>query len=223
MQIWNKEEIVNMTPVEVIKNNKIVAVIRKANKENIVPILEALAKGGVKAVEITAETPNVASVIETAVKQVKGDICIGAGTVLDPETARLVMMAGAEFIVSPTLNIETLTLTNRYGVLNIPGVLSPTEIVTAYEHGAKMVKVFPADVFGPNYIKNILGPLPHVEAMVTGGITLDNMNDYLSKGSVAVGIGSNLVNAKALNTEEDYNQLTKRAQQYVAKLTELHV
>jgi 2-dehydro-3-deoxyphosphogluconate aldolase / (4S)-4-hydroxy-2-oxoglutarate aldolase len=223
MQIWNKEEIVNMTPVEVIKNNKIVAVIRKANKENIVPILEALAKGGVKAVEITAETPNVASVIETAVKQVKRDICIGAGTVLDPETARSVMMAGAEFIVSPTLNIETLTLTNRYGVLNIPGVLSPTEIVTAYEHGAKMVKVFPADVFGPNYIKNILGPLPHVEAMVTGGITLDNMNDYLSKGSVAVGIGSNLVNAQALNTEEDYNQLTKRSQQYVAKLTELHV
>jgi 2-dehydro-3-deoxyphosphogluconate aldolase / (4S)-4-hydroxy-2-oxoglutarate aldolase len=222
MQIWNKEEMVNMTPAEVIKDNKIVVVVRKANKDNIVPILEALSKGGVKAVEITAETPDVESVVETAVKQVKGDICIGAGTVLDPETARAVMMAGAEFIVSPTLNVETVTLTNRYGVLNIPGVLSPTEILTAYEHGVRMVKIFPADTFGPNYIKNILGPLPHVEAMVTGGITLDNMNDYLSKGSIAVGIGSNLVNAKTLNTKEDYNQLTQKAQQYVAKLTELH-
>ncbi|MBD1378922.1 bifunctional 4-hydroxy-2-oxoglutarate aldolase/2-dehydro-3-deoxy-phosphogluconate aldolase [Metabacillus arenae] len=210
-----------MTIVETIKNNKIVAVIRKADKQNIVQILEALSKGGVKAVEITAETPRVESVIETAVKHVKEEICIGAGTVLDPETARAVMMAGAEFIVSPTLNIDTLKLTNRYGVLNIPGVLSPTEILTAYEHGAKMVKVFPADAFGPNYIKNILGPLPHVQAMVTGGITLDNMNEYLAKGSVAVGIGSNLVNAKVLKTEEDYEQLTARAKQYVSKLTEL--
>lgn len=207
-----------MTIIETIKKNKIIAVIRKAEEKNIVPILEALSQGGINAVEITAETPNVTGIIEKAVTNLGDKVAIGAGTVLDPETARAVIMAGAAFIVSPTLNINTLKLTNRYGILNIPGVLSPTEIVTAYEHGAKMVKIFPADAFGPNYVKNILGPLPHVQAMVTGGITLDNMNEFLSKGSVAVGIGSNLVNAKQLQTAEDYQQLTKRAVQYVAKL-----
>lgn len=209
-----------MTIIETIKKNKIVAVIRKADEQNIVPILDALSQGGINAVEITAETPNVTGIIEKAVTKLGDKVAIGAGTVLDPETARAVIMAGAAFIVSPTLNINTLKLTNRYGILNIPGVLSPTEIVTAYEHGAKMVKIFPADAFGPNYVKNILGPLPHVQAMVTGGITLDNMNEFLSKGSVAVGIGSNLVNAKQLQTAEDYQQLTKRAVQYVEKLAD---
>jgi len=210
-----------MSLIDEIKENKIVAVIRKANEENIVPILEALEKGGVTSVEITAETPNVTRIIETAVKHIGDQVNIGAGTVLDPETARQVIMAGATFIVSPTLNLETLKITNRYGVLNIPGVLTPTEIQTAFEHGAQMVKVFPADAFGPNYVKNILGPLPHVQAMVTGGITLDNMNEYLSKGCKAVGIGSNLVNAASLNSEDDYKQLTERAKQYVAKVAEL--
>lgn len=210
-----------MTTIDTIRENKIVAVIRKADEGNIVPILEALSNGGVKAVEITAETPNVTGMIEKAVRNLGNEVSIGAGTVLDPETARAVIMAGAAFIVSPTLNIETLKLTNRYGILNIPGVLTPTEMVTAYEHGAGMVKIFPADAFGPNYVKNILGPLPHVKAMVTGGITMDNMNDYLSKGSIAVGIGSNLVNAKALKTEEDYQRLTAKARQYVSKLKEL--
>lgn len=160
-------------------------------------------------------------VIDTAVKQVGDKINIGAGTVLDPETARSVIMAGAKFIVSPTLNLETLKLTNRYGVLNIPGVLTPTEILTAYESGAQMVKIFPADAFGPNYVKNILGPLPHVKAMVTGGITLENINEYLSKGSTAVGIGSNLVNAKQLKTDEDYFHLIQTARAYVEKVNEL--
>lgn len=210
-----------MTIIEEIKEKKIVAVIRKANENNIVPILETLAEGGVNSVEITAETPNVLRVIETAVKHVGDKVNIGAGTVLDPETARSVILAGVSFIVSPTLNIETLKLSNRYGILNIPGVLTPTEILTAYEHGAKMVKVFPADVFGPNYIKNILGPLPHVDAMVTGGITIENMNEYLTKGSSAVGIGSNLVNAKALTNEDDYKQLLERTTEYVAKLQEI--
>ncbi|WP_106496463.1 bifunctional 4-hydroxy-2-oxoglutarate aldolase/2-dehydro-3-deoxy-phosphogluconate aldolase [Lentibacillus sp. Marseille-P4043] len=210
-----------MTTIEVIKQNKIVAVIRHANEQTIVPVLEALSEGGVRVVEITAETSNVEKVIRTAVKHGPGDVCIGAGTVLDPETARTVMLAGATFIVSPTLNTDTLTLTNRYDVLNIPGVFSPTEIVTAYEHGAKMVKVFPANALGPNYIKNILGPLQQVQAMVTGGINLENMNDYLKNGSVAVGIGSSLVNVNKLKTDEDYRLLTVKAQEYVAKLSEL--
>lgn len=210
-----------MNLVEQIQQHRIVAVIRKADENNIVPILKALHEGGVQSVEITAETPNVLQVIDTAVKHVGDKINIGAGTVLDPETARSVIMAGAKFIVSPTLNIETLKLTNRYGILNIPGVLTPTEILTAYESGAQMVKIFPADAFGPNYVKNILGPLPHVKAMVTGGITLENINEYLSKGSTAVGIGSNLVNAKQLKTDEDYFHLIQTARQYAEKVNEL--
>ncbi|MEK3906061.1 MULTISPECIES: bifunctional 4-hydroxy-2-oxoglutarate aldolase/2-dehydro-3-deoxy-phosphogluconate aldolase [Oceanobacillus] len=210
-----------MNLVEQIQQHKIVAVIRKADVNNIVPILNALYEGGVYSVEITAETPNVLQVIDTAVKQVGDKINIGAGTVLDPETARSVIMAGAKFIVSPTLNLETLKLTNRYGILNIPGVLTPTEILTAYESGAQMVKIFPADAFGPNYVKNILGPLPHVKAMVTGGITLENINEYLSKGSTAVGIGSNLVNVKQLKTDEDYLHLIQTARAYVEKVNEL--
>lgn len=209
-----------MSLLDDIKRNKIVAVIRKADEQNIVPILEALVAGGITSVEITAETPNVERVIEKAVKNMGDQINIGAGTVLDAETARQVIMSGATFIVSPTLNTDTLVLTNRYNVLNIPGVLTPTEILTAYEHGAQMVKVFPADAFGPNYIKNILGPLPYVQAMVTGGITLDNMNDYLSQGCMAVGIGSHLINVKELNTAEDYERLTETAKQYVMKLNE---
>src|SRR5699024_10757993 len=176
--------------------------------------------GGITSVEITAETTNVTRIIEKAANDMGDYVNIGAGTVLDPETARNVIMAGACFIVSPTLNTETLKLTNRYNVLNIPGVLTPTEILTAYEHGAQMVKIFPADVFGPNYVKSILGPLPHVQAMVTGGITLDNMNDYLEKGCAAVGIGSNLVNASVLKTETDYQTLTKTAKEYVANLND---
>lgn len=210
-----------MNLIEQIQQSKIVAVIRNADENNIVPILNALHEGGVQSVEITAETANVLQVIDTAVKHVEDKINIGAGTVLDPEIARSVIMAGAKFIVSPTLNIETLKLTNRYGILNIPGVLTPTEIVTAYESGAQMVKIFPANAFGPNYVKNILGPLPHVKAMVTGGITLENINEYLSKGSIAVGIGSNLVNAKQLKKAEDYEHLIQTARKYVEKINEL--
>ncbi|MFD1037548.1 bifunctional 4-hydroxy-2-oxoglutarate aldolase/2-dehydro-3-deoxy-phosphogluconate aldolase [Virgibacillus byunsanensis] len=207
-----------MSLMQTIDDHKIIAVIRKADENNIVSIIDALYKGGVKAVEITAETQHVTTLIELAVKEFKGKVAIGAGTVLDPETARAVIMARAEFIVSPTLNPETIKVTNRYGILNISGALTPTEILTAYEHGASMVKVFPADAFGPNYIKNIKGPLPHIPVMVTGGITLDNMNDYISKGSKAVGIGSNLVNVSKLQTKADYERLTVEATRFVDKL-----
>jgi 2-dehydro-3-deoxyphosphogluconate aldolase/(4S)-4-hydroxy-2-oxoglutarate aldolase len=204
--------------LEKIIQNKIVAVIRKSNEHNIIPILQSLFEGGVKAVEITAETENVTRIIETAVNHFEGKMLIGAGTVIDPETAKAVISAGAQFIVSPTLNIETLKLTNRYGVLNIPGVLTPSEILTAYENGAQLVKIFPGTIFGPGYIKNVLGPLPFVNAMVTGGITLDNINDYLSNGYVAVGIGSSLVNVNNLKNESGYDQLRQMAKQFVTRL-----
>lgn len=207
-----------MSILKLIKENKIVAVIRKANEENIIPILESLYEGGVRAVEITAETPQVNKVIETAVQAFDEKIAIGAGTVLDPETARTAIIAGAKFIVSPTLNPETIKLTNRYGILNISGAMTPTEILSAFESGAGMVKVFPADLLGPNYVKHIHGPLPQIPIMVTGGITLENMEEYIEKGSEALGIGSNLVNVAKLHRQEDYNKLVIEARRFTEKV-----
>ncbi|MEQ6376725.1 bifunctional 4-hydroxy-2-oxoglutarate aldolase/2-dehydro-3-deoxy-phosphogluconate aldolase [Bacillaceae bacterium S4-13-56] len=209
-----------MALIDMISEHKVVAIIRNANEENILPILKALHDGGVKAVEITAETPQFAKLIERAIADFKGKITIGAGTILDPETAITAILAGAEYIVSPTLNTETIKMSNRYGILNISGALTPTEILTAYEHGAGMVKVFPANAFGPPYIKNIHGPLPQIPIMATGGIRLDNMNDYLVNGCKAVGIGSNLVNVAKLQSVEDYQDLTLVASQFVKQLGE---
>jgi 2-dehydro-3-deoxyphosphogluconate aldolase / (4S)-4-hydroxy-2-oxoglutarate aldolase len=207
-----------MNVIEFIKAHPIVAVIREATPDNIVPIVKALANGGVKVVEITAETPKVMTMIEM-VSDVLGDqVLVGAGTVLDPETARAAIMAGSKFIVSPSLNVETVKMTKRYGVVSIPGALTPTEILTAYEHGADMIKVFPANAFGPGYVKNIHGPFPYIPLMVTGGINPTNVNEYLGNGALAAGVGSNLVNPKNLLTEADYLTLTEKAREYTNTL-----
>lgn len=209
-----------LTIIDQIKRNGIVAVIREANSENIIPIANALYKGGIKTLEITAETPKVATLIEKVIDEFGDELIVGAGTVLDPETARVLIMAGSKFVVSPTVNPQTIKMTKRYGVVSIPGALTPTEIITAYEHGADMIKVFPANAFGPNYLKSIHGPFPHIPLMVTGGINLTNMNEYMKKGGIVVGIGSNLVNPNSLNNEEDYQELTKQAVKYAEKVKE---
>lgn len=208
----------HMNVVDFIKENPIVAVIREANPENILPIANALYEGGVKVLEITAETPKVMTMIEQVAVDLGDKVLVGAGTVLDPETARSAIMAGSKFIVSPSLNPETIKMTKRYGVISVPGALTPTEILTAIEHGADMVKIFPVNAFGPGYIKNIHGPLPHIPLMVTGGINTDNVNDYIRNGAIAVGVGSNLVNPKRLNSEEDYRSLTTKALEYNSML-----
>jgi 2-dehydro-3-deoxyphosphogluconate aldolase / (4S)-4-hydroxy-2-oxoglutarate aldolase len=204
--------------IEFIKTHPIVAVIREATPDNIVPIVKALANGGVKVVEITAETPKVMTMIEMVSDELGDQVLVGAGTVLDPETARAAIMAGSKFIVSPSLNVETVKMTKRYGVVSIPGALTPTEILTAYEHGADMIKVFPANAFGPGYVKNIHGPFPYIPLMVTGGINPSNVNEYLGNGALAAGVGSNLVNPKKLLTEADYLTLTEKAREYTNTL-----
>lgn len=203
-----------MKVVDFIKEYPIVAVIRDASTQNIVPIANALFEGGVKVLEITAETPKVMKMIEKVADALGDKILIGAGTVLDSETARAAIMAGSQFIVSPSLNVETIKMTKRYGVLSVPGALTPTEILTAYEHGADMIKVFPVNAFGPGYIKNIHGPFPHIPLMVTGGINTANVYDYINNGALAVGVGSNLVNPKNLKIEADYLTLTEKALEY---------
>jgi 2-dehydro-3-deoxyphosphogluconate aldolase / (4S)-4-hydroxy-2-oxoglutarate aldolase len=203
-----------MNVIEFMRKHPIVAVIRGAAPDNIVPIASALKEGGVKVLEITAETPKVMELIEKVSDELGDEVLVGAGTVLDPETARAAILAGSKFIVSPSLNIETIKMTKRYGVVSIPGALTPTEILTAFEHGADMIKVFPVNAFGPSYIKNIHGPFPHIPLMVTGGIDTSNVNDYLNGGAIAVGVGSNLINPKKLQHEEDFLALTIRAIEY---------
>lgn len=203
-----------MSILNQLKESGIFAVVRNSTVDNIVPICESLVEGGINCIEITAETPNIAAIIEKAVNEVGDKILIGAGTVLDPETARSVISAGAQFIVSPTLNLETIKVTKRYGVVSIPGAFTPTEILTAYEHGADMIKVFPANVVGPSYVKNIHGPMPGIPIVLTGGINLDNLEEYVTSGAVGVGLGSNLVNPSKLNSEADYKALIEQARRY---------
>lgn len=207
-----------MNKGEELKKRKIVAVIRGAQPNQILPIAHALKEGGVSAFEITVESPNVCASIEKVKEEFGNEIIVGAGTVLDPETARSVIMAGAEFIFSPTVNTETIKMTKRYGVLSIPGALTPTEILTAYEHGGDLIKVFPADVLGIPYFKSLRGPFPHIPLMPTGGLDLNNINEYFKAGAVAAGIGSSLVNPTKLNSEKDYVDLTTKAKQLSSTL-----
>ncbi|WP_175637895.1 bifunctional 4-hydroxy-2-oxoglutarate aldolase/2-dehydro-3-deoxy-phosphogluconate aldolase [Metabacillus schmidteae] len=203
-----------MTLLDQIKETGIVAVIRGASTENIIPIAKALKNGGVTALEITVETPRVLSAIEKLSAELGDEVIVGAGTVLDPETARATIMAGAKFVFSPTVNKETIKMTKRYGVLSIPGALTPTEILTAYENGADLIKVFPANVFGPKYLKDIHGPLPQIPLMPTGGVSLENIGDFVRAGAVAAGVGTSLVNTKREINEQYLAELEQTARSY---------
>lgn len=205
-----------MTILEQMLNSGVVAVIRGAKEDTIVPIAEALAKGGVKGIEITAETPGALKLIEKVAVELGDKVIAGAGTVLDPETARIAIMHGAKFVFSPTINPETIKMTKRYGVISVPGALTPTEILTGYEHGADLIKVFPANLIGPGYLKDVHGPLPHIPLMPTGGISLSNVESYIKAGAVAVGVGSTLVNTKVKMDDEYFESLVERAKMFSA-------
>lgn len=202
-----------MDLVKQIIENGIAAVIRGAQPDTIIPIAEALLKGGVKTIEITVETPGAIHVIEKAATELGDEMLIGAGTVLDPETARVAIMAGSRFIFSPTVNLETIKIAKRYGVACIPGALTPTEILTAYENGADLIKVFPANVFGPRYLRDIHGPLPHIPLMPTGGVNIENVGDYIQAGAAAAGIGSSLVNIKNWGQKTFLEDIEQKAAQ----------
>jgi 2-dehydro-3-deoxyphosphogluconate aldolase/(4S)-4-hydroxy-2-oxoglutarate aldolase len=208
-----------MNVLEQIKHNGIVAIIRGAKPEQIVAIAKALHDGGVKTLEITVDTPRVLSLIEQVIAEFGEEVVVGAGTVLDPETARAAIMAGARFIFSPTVKLETIRMAKRYGVISIPGALTPTEILSAYESGADLIKVFPANVFGPKYLKDIKGPMPQIPLMPTGGIDLTNVGDYVKAGANALGVGSSLVNSKDEVTDEYLLRLTEKAAQFTAAWT----
>ncbi|WP_430786487.1 bifunctional 4-hydroxy-2-oxoglutarate aldolase/2-dehydro-3-deoxy-phosphogluconate aldolase [Virgibacillus flavescens] len=204
-----------------IKDNKLVAVIRGSKGEDVISIAHALHEGGVHILEITADTPQVDVLIRRLTEEFGDQLIVGAGTVLDPETARSAIMAGARFIFSPTVNAETIRMTKRYGVVSIPGALTPTEILTAYELGADLIKVFPAGSMGPGYIKDIHGPLPQIPLMPTGGVDLSNVREYFDKGAVAAGLGSSLVNTKQPINPETLKDITERAQKFVEAIKDV--
>jgi 2-dehydro-3-deoxyphosphogluconate aldolase/(4S)-4-hydroxy-2-oxoglutarate aldolase len=192
----------------------IVAVVRFADPGPLVDVVRALADGGVTVAEVTLTVPNALDVIREARRQLGDRVLLGAGTVLDPETARAALLAGAEFIVAPSLNLEVIKVCRRYDKLVMPGAFTPTEIVTAWEAGADVVKVFPADVVGPAFFKAMRGPLPQVKLMPTGGVDLTTAGEFLKAGAVCLGVGGQLVDPKAV-AAGDFARITQLARQYV--------
>src|SRR6266852_8358886 len=193
----------------------IVAVVRAPDGEHLLEVAQALVDGGVTVMEITMSVPDALEVI-SQVRQALGDrVLLGAGTVLDAESARAVMLAGAEFIVAPTLNLDVIRLCRRYDKLVMPGAFTPTEILTAWEAGADIVKVFPAEVLGPAFFKALRGPLPQIRLMPTGGVDLTSAADFLKAGACCLGIGSQLVEPKAV-AAGDFARIRELARQYVA-------
>ena len=207
-----------MDALQRILENKLVAIIRGVKEEDVLSIAKALSEGGITVFEITADTPGILRLIEKVKTKLGGAVTVGAGTVLDPETARAAIMAGAEFIFSPTVSIDTILMTKRYGAVSIPGAMTPTEILSAYEQGADVIKVFPADTMGPRYMKDIHGPLPHIPLMPTGGVNLGNVKEYLNNGVVALGLGGALVKAGEEVSEATLEQLRQRARQFVGEV-----
>ena len=197
-----------------MKEGGVVAVLRADSPDALVHVAQAIGRGGVGAVEITMTTPGALDVIDECANRLGGELLLGAGSVLDPETARAAILAGAEYIVTPTLNPDVITLCRRYDKVVIPGALTPTEILTAWECGADIVKVFPATVVGPRYFRDVKAPLPQVDLMPTGGVNLDNAGDFIRAGACAVAVGSNLVDKAAVAAGE-WHVLTDTARDYV--------
>ena len=193
----------------------VVAVIRLADISKLESIIGALTRGGIYALEITMTTPDAPAIITQLACRYKGEFLIGAGTVLDTETARMVIQAGAVFVVSPILNPEMIRLVHRYDRLMIAGALTPTEILSAWENGADVVKIFPATALGPGYFKDIHGPLPQVKLTPTGGVTIENATDFIRAGACCLGVGTALLDKKMI-AESDWKGLAQKASDFVA-------
>ena len=192
----------------------VVPVVRTHSAESAIRAVEAIYRGGIRAAEITMTVPGAIRALEKVADEYGDRMILGAGTVLDPETARICMLAGAQFFVTPALNLKTIEMAKRYSKVICPGALTPTEVVTAWEAGADVIKIFPADsVGGPKYIKALKGPLPHIEMIPTGGVSLETCEAFLKAGACAVAVGGELVNAKLIE-REDYAAIESIARQF---------
>lgn len=196
--------------LEEILKRKSVAVIRLKEADKLKKVIEALALGGVSVTEVTMTVPNAIGLIKQVTQELSDDIIVGVGSVLNADTAKQAIEAGAKYVVSPVFKKEIIDAAHEYDVPAMPGCFTPTEVLTAYEYGADVVKVFPADVLGMAFFKGILAPMPHLKLMPTGGVTLTNAGDWIKAGAVAVGIGSALLDKEAIDSE-NYSKLTENA------------
>ncbi len=200
--------------VRVIEESGVIAIVRFDRSEELLQVARAIEAGGVRIIEFTMTTPGALDIIKCTAQEFGGQVLLGAGTVLDPETARAAILAGAEFIVCPTLNPKVIEVCRRYSKVAIPGAFTPTEILTAWECGADFVKVFPAEFGGPEYFKAIRAPLPHVKLIPVGGVSLETAGNFIKAGASAVAVGSNLVKKSAI-ASKNWDELTSLARQFV--------
>lgn len=198
-----------------IHESGLVAVVRAENAEKAKRITEASLLGGVAAIEITYTVPGATDVIKELAEEFKDDIIIGAGTVLDTETARIAILAGAEYIVSPYFDEETARLCNRYQIPYMPGVMTIKDVVKALESGSELLKVFPGELLGPKVISAIKGPIPQANLMPTGGVNVDNVHEWIQAGAVAVGAGGSLIGKP---DEQGYGQITETAKRFIEQI-----
>lgn len=192
----------------------IVAVMRAPTGEILADVAEALHAGGVLALEVTFTVPAAHRVLEEVARRLGDRVVLGAGTVLDTETARVALLSGARFIVSPTVNLDVIAMCRRYSCPVMPGAFTPTEVLQAWQAGADVVKVFPADVVGPQHLKAIRGPLPQIRLMPTGGVNLKTAASFLEAGACALGVGGALVDKQAIK-DRDLDRIESLARQYV--------
>jgi 2-dehydro-3-deoxyphosphogluconate aldolase/(4S)-4-hydroxy-2-oxoglutarate aldolase len=202
------------SPLERVLDQCLVAVIRAESPDLLVDVAEALLAGGVEVMEVTFTVPRAAQVLEKVAAKLGDRVLLGAGTVLDTETARAALLAGAEFLVSPAVDVGVIEMCRRYSKLVMPGAFTPTEVVTAWQAGADIVKVFPSEITGPKYLKALHGPLPHIRLMPTGGVNLDTATEFLKCGACALGVGSSLVDPKVV-AAGDLKKIEATARQFV--------
>jgi 2-dehydro-3-deoxyphosphogluconate aldolase/(4S)-4-hydroxy-2-oxoglutarate aldolase len=200
--------------VQAIEATGVVAVIRLAEATQLQAVADALLAGGVRALEVTMTVPRAVALIEALATSLPSEVIVGAGTVLDRETARQVVLAGARFVVGPVFKREVIDLCHRYDIAVMPGCFTPTEILAAWEAGADIVKVFPATALGPGFFKDVRGPLPQVRLMPTGGVTRENAGDWIRAGAVAIGVGTALVDRQAV-ADRRFDVITAGARHFV--------
>ena len=200
--------------VRVIEQCGVVAVIRLQDRQKLRGVVDALMAGGVRALEVTMTVPGAIGLIEQIAPTLPSEFILGAGTILDTETARMALLAGARYIVSPVYRPEVVKLCHRYDAAAMPGCFTPTEILNAWETGADVVKVFPATALGPGFFKDVRGPLPQVKMMPTGGVSLANAGEWIKAGAVAIGVGTAMVDSKAV-ASSDWATITETARRFV--------
>lgn len=209
----SRHEIVND-----IAASGVVAVIRLQQADHVRAVIDALMEGGVRALELTLTVPGAVRLIEQIAPTLPKEFLLGAGTVLDAETARHVILAGAKFVVGPVFRRDVITMAHRYDVAVMPGCFTPTEILDAWEGGADVIKVFPATALGPGFFKDVRGPLPQVRMMPTGGVSKENAGDWIKAGAVAIGVGTALVDAAAVK-ERRFDAITKNAVHFITAVS----